>query len=184
MSHEEKEEYLADLAYAVREADAFRIKTPTAEKARNLLEHFVEERMDPETKRRLAAAKSSMNKDDLRSVLKHCEQQGYITKLVRECCEIMERIDDADSALAAAKREMSEDFLQRALEMCAEFNYDGPNVQEARQLLKNITKARSGCAKALVPPFKIDWLKKVRFWISSHCHDVPPRHHRLSAVLA
>ena len=162
MSHADKEEYLADLAYAVREADSFRIKTKEAETARNMLEQYVEERMDPETKRRLEAAKISMKKEDLQSVLKHCQSQGYITKLVRACAEILEQLDDADAAIAAAKREMSEEFLEKALAMCDVFNYNVESVQEARLLLKNIRKARAGCTKALVPPFKIDWLKKVR----------------------
>jgi hypothetical protein len=35
----------------VRQADEFRIKSPEAEKARKMLDEFVEARMDPATKR-------------------------------------------------------------------------------------------------------------------------------------
>ena len=47
-----------DLAYAVREASLFRITGPNVEKAKKLLDKFVEERMDPETKRMLETGKS------------------------------------------------------------------------------------------------------------------------------
>ena len=46
-----------DLAYAVREASLFRITGPNVEKAKKLLDKFVEERMDPETKRMLETGK-------------------------------------------------------------------------------------------------------------------------------
>jgi hypothetical protein len=47
----DKEEYFDRLAMAVRQADEFRIKSPEAEKARKMLDEFVEARMDPATKR-------------------------------------------------------------------------------------------------------------------------------------
>jgi hypothetical protein len=55
---------------------------------------------------------------------------------------------------------MKEDHLEKALEMCSAIKYDAESVQSARKMLKNIKKARKGVEKALVPPYKVDWLKK------------------------
>lgn len=125
-----------------------------------MLERFVEERMDPKTKRQLEQAIQSMSLDKLQAVLEVCEREGYLTKLVRTARELCEQIEDAEAALHVAVTDMSEEFLERALGMCAEFGYNATTVQHARTLLKNITKAKKGIAKALVPPYKADWLKK------------------------
>eukprot|EP00041_Stephanoeca_diplocostata_P035801 m.1275779 g.1275779 ORF g.1275779 m.1275779 type:complete len:1469 (+) comp24762_c0_seq12:253-4659(+) len=160
MDHDEKENYIIRLADAVRQADLFRIKTKTAEKGRAMLEHFVEERMDPKTKRQLEDAIKSMNLDKLQTVLEVCEREGYLTKLVRRARELCEQIEDAEAALNVAVTDMNEEFLERALAMCAEFSYDAKTVQHARTLLKNIKKAKKGITKALVPPYKAEWLNK------------------------
>ena len=156
--HDEKEAFIIQLADAVQQADLFKIKTPAAEKGRSMLEMFVEERMDPETKSRLEKAKRTMDRDLLDDVLEHCGRMGYITKLVRACRELQEKVEDAEGALDMAKREMKEEFLERALAMCDEFGYNAASVQEARKLLKSIVKAKEGCARALEPPHNLQWL--------------------------
>ena len=128
----EKESYIIELADAVREADIFRVNTPDAQKGRTLLERFVEERMDPETKRRLKEAKDSMDRAKLESILEHCEREGYITKLVRECKEMLENIVDAEAAIAVATTQLREDYLVKALKMCADFFYDAPIVTKRK----------------------------------------------------
>eukprot|EP00039_Didymoeca_costata_P010685 m.144552 g.144552 ORF g.144552 m.144552 type:complete len:1420 (-) comp14925_c0_seq1:86-4345(-) len=159
-SEKEKELFIIELADAVREADLFKIKTKSAEKGRNLLEQFVEERMDTATKKKLEKAKKNMDRELLIEVLEHCDKQGYITKLVRACKELLEQIDDAEAALEVAVKDMNEEFLQRALSMCDDINYNGESVKKARKLLKDVKKAKSGCQKALEPPYKLDWLQK------------------------
>ena len=156
--HDEKESFIIQLADAVQQADLFKIKTSAAEKGRSMLEMFVEERMDPETKRRLEEAKKTMDRDLLDDVLEHCGRMGYITKLVRACRELQEKVEDAEGALDMAKREMKEEYLERALSMCDDFGYNAASVQEARKLLKNIVKAKEGCARALEPPHNMQWL--------------------------
>ena len=86
-------------AQAVREADKFRLKTPIANKARKLLERFVEERMDSRTKKMLQDAKREKNRAKLEEAVKICDREGFVTKLVRECRELLEKIYDADDAL-------------------------------------------------------------------------------------
>jgi len=167
MDHDDKENYIIRLADAVRQADLFRIKNKDAEKGRNMLEIFVEERMDPETKRMLKAAHESMNLDKLERVLDICEREGYITKLVRACREMCEQIQDAEAALKMAVGSMNEEFMEKALAMCDDFNYKADSVNNARKLLKGIRKAKSGVQKALVPPYKAEWTRKaVEYCIS------------------
>ena len=76
MSKSDKDEYCMDLAYAVREASLFRITGPNVEKAKKLLDKFVEERMDPETKRMLETAITSKNLEKLIAVVNRCEKKG------------------------------------------------------------------------------------------------------------
>ena len=85
---------MIELSFAVRAADKFRISTPDAEKARALLEKYVEERMDPKTKRDLESAKTSMDRAKLEEVLAVCDKEGYVTSLVRECRQLLSQIED------------------------------------------------------------------------------------------
>ena len=160
MEHDEKENYIVRLADAVRQADLFRIKTKTAEKGRKMLEIFVEERMDPKTKKQLAAAIESMDLGKLEAVLEVCDREGYLTKLVRKCRELCEQIQDAEAALKVAMAEVNEEYIEKALAMCDEFEYHADSVNNARKVLKQIKKAKSGVKKALVPPYKAEWTRK------------------------
>jgi hypothetical protein len=89
---EQKENYFMMLARAIKEADQFRIKTPTAEKARKLLEAYVEERMDSGTKRKLQEASRTMDYDLLEEVIAICDEKGYATKLTRLCRELLDKV--------------------------------------------------------------------------------------------
>ncbi len=141
-SEGDKESFFIELAGAVRSADEFRIQTPAAQTARKLLDRYVEERMDPATKRKLEEALAAKDMHKLVAVLKICEANGYQTTIVRKCQELLERIQDAEAALKVARSELSEDYLQRAIGMCEEFGYEAVSVQEARALLANINKAK------------------------------------------
>jgi hypothetical protein len=104
MDDEEKEDYIIRLADAVREADLFRINTKSAEKGRALLEHFVEERMDAKVKRQLETARDQKSLPKLLDALEICEREGFVTKLVRECRQLCEEIEDCEAALTFAVR--------------------------------------------------------------------------------
>ena len=98
-----------------------------------MLEHFIEERMDPATKKRLRDALKSMDKAELESVLEHCDRQGYITSIVRQCRELFEKIVDAEAALDFAMNDKTSkkvEYLEKALEMCEAFDYNAGNVQK------------------------------------------------------
>ena len=94
MSEGEKEIYLDQLANAVREADSFRVKTKESDIARKRLEEFVEARMDAKTLRDLKQAKNSADRSLLEKVLDVFKSEVYITKLVRECTSLLEKIDE------------------------------------------------------------------------------------------
>jgi len=53
MNANEKEDFFQDLGGAVKDADEFRLASPAADKARALLEAYVEERMDDRTRNML-----------------------------------------------------------------------------------------------------------------------------------
>jgi len=148
-SDEERECYFIELAGAVRAADEFRLQTGAAVRARTLLDKFVEERMDPKTKKMLEDALASKSMNKLQAVLAVCEAHGYQTSIVRQCQELLERILDAEAALRVAKAELSEDFLTKAIAMCDAFDYASDSVEEARALLANMAQAKEMMRRAM-----------------------------------
>jgi len=145
----DRENYFIELAAAVRSADEFRINTRDAEIARQMLDRFVEERMDPVTKRQLEEAYASKDMKKLEAVLRICEAHGYQTSIVRKCQDLLEKITDAEAALRVAMQEVSEEFLEKAIAMCEEFAYESENVQAARDLLANLVRAKEMIARSM-----------------------------------
>ena len=133
----------------VREADIFKLDSAAAEKARQMLERYMEERMDPATKKRLKKAYKNMDKHELQDVLDYCEQEGFVTDMTRKCTDMLNQICDADEALEFAVSKGSEEFLTKALEMCDSFGYNKPNVQHARRLLTRIIRVKEEAAVAV-----------------------------------
>lgn len=173
MSEREKEDFIISLATAVRDADLFKINTPAAQRGRAMMERFIEDRMDPETKRRLKTVQRSKDRVELEELLDHCDRQGYVTRAVRACRELLEKIVDADAALAFAMKDQSAEkveYLAKALEMCDAFDYCVASVEKARQLLQDINKANAGLKKALhkKKAFKHKLLEKV----VSFCNEI------------
>lgn len=114
-----------------------------------MLERYMEERMDPATKKRLKKAYKAMDKHELQDVLDYCEQEGFVTDMTRKCTELLNQICDADEALEFAVSKGSEEFLTKALEMCDAFGYNQPNVQAARRLLTRIVRVKEEAAVAV-----------------------------------
>ena len=141
--------FCMELAGAVRDADTFKITVPNLAQARKMLDRLIGERIPEHVKRKLREGKETMNKEVLREVLHLCENEGFFSSLVRDCMQLLEKIEDADSALAMAIKEMKEEYLERALAMCDDFNYKDKAVDVARKLLKNIQKANKLIAKAM-----------------------------------
>ena len=162
-SKEERDDYCMDLAYAVREASLFRITGSDIEKAKKLLDKFIEERMDPETKKLLNEAIRTKNGTKLQSVLDRCEKKGIEGSLVSECRRLQGLVEDAEGALAYATSSMVEKHLERALAMCDEFEYTSETEVACRKLLKNVTKATKGIRQALKkgPRYKATMVDKV-----------------------
>ena len=173
MSKAQKDDYIVELANAVREADLFRVKSADAERGRAMLDRFIEERMDPGTKRDLEEAHRTMDRLKLETVLATCDAKGYITSLVRKCRELLGKVIDADAALAFAMKEMKVEYLKKALEMADAFGYNVAVVKAARKLLKNVVKAEAGIRKATKSPprFKHSLLEKVVKFCASFGYD-------------
>eukprot|EP00808_Paulinella_micropora_P021135 g79262.t1 len=149
MNEGQKEDHFTALARAVRQADEFRMKTPEAERARDLLENFVEQRMDADTKKKLQEAVASKEQKLLEEVLATCSAKGYRTKLVRAANELLEKVKDAEGALAYALNAKQIEFLDKALAMCDEFKYTSPTEKEARQLLSDIHECERMCQSSM-----------------------------------
>ena len=137
----EEDDFCIDLAYAVREASLFKITGDFVNKAKALLDTYIEKRMDPKTKADLQEAIRSKDVQKLRSVLEKCEQRGIEGSLVSECRRLVALVEDAEGALAFATKSMEEEHLLRALEMCDAFDYRSGTEAVARELLKNVQEA-------------------------------------------
>ncbi len=112
MSKDEKEQFCMELAGAVRDADTFKISVPNLAEARKMLDKLIGERIPEAVKRKLRQGLETMDKTVLREVLHHCENEGFFSSLVRDCMQLLEKIEDADSALAMAIREMKEEYVR------------------------------------------------------------------------
>jgi myosin heavy subunit len=141
--------FLVDLARGVRQADEFRITTKVADDARALLEHHIEQRMDPETKRELQNAQRTKELADLEAVLFKCNQHGYRTSDTRACTALLEKVTDAEAAMKVGRSELDAAILERALGMAADFDYTGGTVAETQELLDNVTNANEQLTAAL-----------------------------------
>ncbi|GAB5362911.1 hypothetical protein AAMO2058_000839200 [Amorphochlora amoebiformis] len=167
-----REAFFIDLADAVREADIFRVNTSDANRARKMLEAFVEARMDPKTKKMLEEASQSKDLNLLRAVVARCEKEGYRTKLTRKCKDLLASIEDAEAALEVAIKSMEEEFLEKALDMCKDIPYTGANQQKAKKLLRNILKAKTGLQRAM-GRMKRKWLNQALEFCDSIGYDTP-----------
>jgi len=140
---QEKEEYFNRLAMAVRQADEFRLTTAVADKARKLLDEYIEQRMDKDTKRKLENSLKSKVKRELEEALAQSDEHGYRTTLTRSCRAMLEKVNDAEAALGVSIDNVCEEDLIRSLEMAHDFKYDSPTVQVARRLLDDILHCNS-----------------------------------------
>ncbi len=141
MSAEAKEEFFMDLAKAVRSADEFRLISPAATTARSMLEQYVEERMDSDTKRMLEEALRTKTLEQLQRVCDRCDDRGYRNKLTVKCKELLEDVLDCEAGLDIAIREVEVELLERALELCLCHAYNGPKVGEVRVLVEKVARA-------------------------------------------
>jgi len=143
MDNKAKEEYFDKLAMAVRQADEFRLKGPVADKARKLLDDYIEARMDPETKRMLEDAIKTMDMKKLSQALAEAALHGYRTSLTRKASELLEQVSDAEAALAASIEQVDLEMLERSLKMCSDFKYAVGTVPVAKKLRDDIVKTNS-----------------------------------------
>jgi ABC-type oligopeptide transport system ATPase subunit len=155
MSAEDKEEYLNRLGKAVMEADQFRLKTPTAEKARNLLDGFIQARLDgdPECKRKLESANASKDQKELESAIEMADLRGYqACHYVRKTKELLKQVQDATEKLQREKELLAmtwqTDGLKGAIANAESFGYNSMLVQESMQLVYRIDRIAQEVAAA------------------------------------
>jgi myosin heavy subunit len=183
MSKQDKDDFCQDLAYAVREASLFRITGADITRAKTMLDKFIEERIDPETKRMLAEALRTKDLAKLRAVIDRCEHRGIEGSKVFECRALISQVEDAEAALAFALKSMQEAHLDKALQMCDAFEYISDSVERARDLLKKVIKAAKGVKQALkrAPKFKASMIEKVVKFCRGFGYDTE-KFHTLEAL--
>ena len=93
LTEAQKEKYFEKLSRAVEQADEFRLTSEISNRARKLLDDFIESRIDDETKRMLQQAHDNVDEDLLRQALAICDREGYKTKMAKECRRLLARID-------------------------------------------------------------------------------------------
>jgi myosin heavy subunit len=172
----EKEAYFIELSGTIRAADEFRIKTPISDQARKLLDKYVEERMDGETKQQLRNAVSTKDKTIIEKVLRICEGRGYQTSLVRECSVLYEQICDCEMAIGVSITQMNPDFLTRSLDMYKGIQYvvngaTPPSVTQAQTLLDKINRAQQMLISALKSLNHEHLRKSIEFCANFHYND-------------
>lgn len=147
-SKDKKDDYFSRLAAGVRQADEFRLKTAVAEKARKLLDEYIEARMDPSCRKLLEDGLKQKDKVKLEAGLKICADEGYRTSLSRKCSELLEKMTDCEAAIDVAIGEADEEYLNKALAMADEISFNSPRVQEARAMLEKIQFVTRSLASA------------------------------------
>eukprot|EP00808_Paulinella_micropora_P007804 g73135.t1 len=146
---EAQEAHFEELARWVVEADELRLKSKAAERARDQLERYVEERMDPAVKKEMAEAFRSKDRARLEKVLQVCAEEGYRTKQTFKCQQLLEAILDCQDALELAITEQNVEYLEKALDMARDISLEDAVVVAARTLLQNVTRAKAMIKRAI-----------------------------------
>jgi hypothetical protein len=89
----QKEKYFEKLSRAVEQADEFRLTSEISNRARKLLDDFIESRIDDATKKMLQQAHDNVDEALLRKALAICDREGYKTKMAKQCRRLLARID-------------------------------------------------------------------------------------------
>merc|ERR1719223_363557 len=157
LSKAEKEEFLNKLARSVMQADEFRLKSAVAEKARDLLDSFIQARLDndPECKRLLEQANASKDQGQLEKALEMADKRGYqACHYVRKTRDLCKQATEANDMLTVAKNELEMNSwntqqLGEALANAASFQYQSMLVNECTQLKYRVDRITQEAALAV-----------------------------------
>jgi hypothetical protein len=87
-----QEKYFERLSRAVQKANSFRLTSQTSERARQLLDHYIESRMDPQTRQMLEAAIRSANQEQLAAAVQQSDMHHYDAKICKEAKRMLQRV--------------------------------------------------------------------------------------------
>lgn len=108
MTDPQREKYFEKLSRAVEQADEFRLQSEVANRARKLLDDYIESRIDDQTKAMLQKAYDTVNEDLLIKALRIVDQHGYKTKLCKRCRKLLERIQRINEEVNMAAQTLDE----------------------------------------------------------------------------
>jgi tRNA A58 N-methylase Trm61 len=79
------DEHYEKISKAVKKAKIFNVSDPVIDQAKRIIMHYIESRIDPETKALLEQAKAEVNLELLEYAVNQADDRGYETKLCKEC---------------------------------------------------------------------------------------------------
>jgi len=130
-----REQYFESLSRAVSKADEFNLQTDIANRARKLLDDFIESRMDDDTRALLEAAKASVNEQQLAEAIAVADHYEYATKLVKECKRLHKRVQRINQEAELALAVLEEVPMNVVLTAADEIKLSTDTVEYFRDLL-------------------------------------------------
>jgi myosin heavy subunit len=149
LSKDEREKYFELLAAVVRDANDFRMKSSASEAARVLLDKFIEERIDPETKRQLAAGIAALDRAALERALATADEQGYCTNDCVRARQLLAKLEEGEELIANGIALFDPLLLQQGINFCDALGYKTPAVEDARRIIQSLMELERECQAVL-----------------------------------
>eukprot|EP01083_Nonionella_stella_P139035 423279_1 len=126
--------YFRELAQAVSKANRLNLRTPIAERARQLLDAFIEARIDPETKALLEEALQTRDYERLKYALELVDQYGYNTRLCKKCRKLRDFMTRVIEESAKARDTLEDKPMEVCLAAADRCGYSDENTEHFRYM--------------------------------------------------
>ncbi|MES1917067.1 MAG: hypothetical protein MHM6MM_008827, partial [Cercozoa sp. M6MM] len=132
-------EFFKQFARAVRRSNELSLQDePVVAEANRLFDQYIENRMDPNTKRALEAAMAAVDESQLKRALAQADKYDYGNSLVRSARALFDKVAQANEQCRTAFLEVDEEALRAALALCREVNLRSTHSQAAESALQEI----------------------------------------------
>lgn len=130
----QKESYFQKLSMAIEQADEFRLTSEIANKARAVLDVYIESRIDDGTKAKLQWAHDNVNEEALRAALVIVDKNGFKTKLCKECRRLLTRIERINEEMGTAALTLDEFHVEACIKAADEIKLSNEWLEYFRGL--------------------------------------------------
>lgn len=134
------DEHYEKVSKAVKRARAFNISDPVIDQAKALIKHYVESRIDPETKALLEQAKASVDLYLLEQAVAQADDRGYETNLCKECKKLLERVRRINEEAQIANYNLEEKHMEIVVRAADEVGFYSEIIEGFRTLLYHTPK--------------------------------------------